>query len=132
MAGWHDRLDGRESEWTPGTGDGQGGLACCDSWGRQESDMTEWLNWTVVALGFLDNHLIKPSEDHVIPEGAYGLKTIIWFELVRVPGRVSETPGERLQPLNHACGIRSIAKASLPNPYLDVLVDCFDQAETIL
>ena len=36
----------RESEWTPGVGDEQGGLACCDSWGRKESDMTEWLNWT--------------------------------------------------------------------------------------
>ena len=46
MAGWHHRLDGRESEWTPGVGDGQGGLACCDSWVRKESDMTERLNWT--------------------------------------------------------------------------------------
>ena len=46
MAGWHHRLDGRESEWTPGDGDGQGGLACCDSWGHKESDTTEWLNWT--------------------------------------------------------------------------------------
>ena len=35
-----------ESEWTPGVGDGQGGLACCDSWGHKESDMTERLNWT--------------------------------------------------------------------------------------
>ena len=46
MAGWHHWLDGHESEWTPGVGDGQGGLVCCDSWGRKESDMTEWLNWT--------------------------------------------------------------------------------------
>ena len=46
MAGWHHGLDGRESEWTPGDGDGQGGLACCDSWGRKESDTTERLNWT--------------------------------------------------------------------------------------
>ena len=46
MAGWHHGLDGHESEWTPGVGDGQGGLACCDSWGRKESDMTERLNWT--------------------------------------------------------------------------------------
>ena len=46
MAGWHHRLDGRESEWTPGVGDGQGGLACCDSWDRKESDTTERLNWT--------------------------------------------------------------------------------------
>ena len=33
MAGWHHWLDGHESEWTPGVGDGQGGLACCNSWG---------------------------------------------------------------------------------------------------
>ena len=46
MSGWHHGLEGHESEWTPGVGDGQGGLACCDSWGRKESDMTEQLNWT--------------------------------------------------------------------------------------
>ena len=46
MAGWHHWLEGRESEWTPGVVDGQGGLACCDSWGRKESDTTEQLNWT--------------------------------------------------------------------------------------
>ena len=46
MAGWHHCLDGRESEWTLGVGDGQGGLACCNSWGRKESDTTERLNWT--------------------------------------------------------------------------------------
>ena len=44
MAGWHHGLDGRESEWTPGVGDGQGGLACCDSWGGKESFTTERLN----------------------------------------------------------------------------------------
>ena len=46
MAGWHHRLDGCEFEWTLGVGDGQGGLACCDSWGLKESDTTERLNWT--------------------------------------------------------------------------------------
>ena len=46
MAGWHHRLDGHEFEWTPGVGDGKGGLVCYDSWGRKESDTTEWLNWT--------------------------------------------------------------------------------------
>ena len=48
MVGWHHWLDGREFEWIPGVGDGQGGLACCDSCGRKESDMTERLNWTVL------------------------------------------------------------------------------------
>ena len=52
MAGWHHRLDGPKSEWTPGVGDGQGGLACCDSWGRKESDTTERLKWTE-ECGFL-------------------------------------------------------------------------------
>ena len=46
MARWHHWLDGRESEWTAGVGDGQGGLECCSSWSRKESDMTERLNWT--------------------------------------------------------------------------------------
>ena len=34
------------SEWTPGVGDGQGGLACCSSWSCKKSDVTERLNWT--------------------------------------------------------------------------------------
>ena len=46
MAGWHHQLNGCEFEWTPGDGDGQGGLECCDSWGHKESDTTERLNWT--------------------------------------------------------------------------------------
>jgi len=46
MAGWHHWLDGRESQWTPGVGDGQGGLECCNSWGRKESDTTERLIWS--------------------------------------------------------------------------------------
>ena len=44
MVGWHHRLDGHCFGWTPGVSDGQGGLVCCGSWGRKESDMTEILN----------------------------------------------------------------------------------------
>ena len=44
MAGWHHWLNGHEFEWTPGIGDGQGGLVCCDLWGRKESDTTS--DWT--------------------------------------------------------------------------------------
>jgi len=57
MAGWHHRLDGHESEWTPGTGDGQGGLACCDSWGCKELDTTERLNWTDILHYFSPQNL---------------------------------------------------------------------------
>ena len=46
MAGWQHQLDGREFEWTPIDGDGQEGLACCNSWGHKKLDTTERLNWT--------------------------------------------------------------------------------------
>ena len=46
MVGWHRQLNGHEFRWTPGVGDGQGGLVCCGSWGHKELDTTEWLNWT--------------------------------------------------------------------------------------
>ena len=48
LAGWHHWLNGRESKWTLGVGDGQGGLECCDSWGCKESDTTEQLNWLTI------------------------------------------------------------------------------------
>ena len=59
MAGWHYWFAGRESEWTPGVGDGQGGLACCNSCGRKELDMTERLNWTEL-MHFLDLFIYFP------------------------------------------------------------------------
>ena len=50
MVGWHHRFNGHGVGWTLGVGDGQGGLACCGSWGCRESDTTEWLNWTELRL----------------------------------------------------------------------------------
>ena len=41
MAAWHHQLNGHGFELTPGVGDGQGSLACCDSWGLKESNTTE-------------------------------------------------------------------------------------------
>ena len=46
IVGWHHRLNGYGFGWTLGVGDRQGGLAWYSSWGRKESDTTEWLNWT--------------------------------------------------------------------------------------
>ena len=62
MAGWHHRLDGHEFEWTPGVGDGQGGLACCNSWGRKELDTTERLNWTLDLWNEETDRKIKRTE----------------------------------------------------------------------
>ena len=56
-----------KSEWTPGVGDGQGGLVCSDSWGRKESDTTEQLNWKMTGHYFADR-IVKSygfSSSHV-------------------------------------------------------------------
>ena len=44
MVGWHHWLNGHECEQTPGDSEGQGSLACCNSWGGKMSDKTWWLN----------------------------------------------------------------------------------------
>ena len=60
MVGWHHRLNGHESESILGVGDGQGGLASCRPWGYNESDTTEWLNWTELKkCGLLNQIIIK-------------------------------------------------------------------------
>ena len=61
MVGWHHRLNGHEFGWTLGVGDGQEGLACCGSWGRKESDITEWLNWTGLCWGLKESKRIPSS-----------------------------------------------------------------------
>ena len=62
MAGWHHWLNGQEFGWILGVGDGPGGLACCNSWSRKESDTTEWLNWTnwteYPSSWFIDGHVL--------------------------------------------------------------------------
>ena len=84
MAGWHHRLDGREFEWTPGVGDGQGGLACCNSWGRKESDTTEQLNWTELnCLFLLPDMTLQQSPSFLLFEGGkWGNSMVIqWLGL---------------------------------------------------
>ena len=54
MVRWHHWLDGHGFEQTLGVGDGQGGLACCISWGCKESDTSEWLNWTELNPFWID------------------------------------------------------------------------------
>ena len=65
MVGWHHRLDGHGFGQTPGVGDRQGGLACCGSWGRKKSHMTELLNLT-------------EQETHFSPKDTYKLKVSGW------------------------------------------------------
>ena len=85
MAGWHHRLDGHEFEWTPGVGDGQGGLVCCDSWGCKESDTTEWLNWTHAWFMQIKwNFLLLAQKQHSVHRnvmGFYVLNMIFYREI---------------------------------------------------
>ena len=81
MAGWHHRLNGREFEWTPGVGDGQGGLACCDSWGWKESNTTERLNWTELPMNIQG---LFPSEfTHLISLLSKGLSRVFSSTIIQ-------------------------------------------------
>ena len=82
MAGWHHWLDERESEWTPGVGDGQGGLTCCNSWGCKESDTTERMNWTELKLNSLFNSIIWWKENESWSPQDLGPKySTLWYFL---------------------------------------------------
>ena len=70
MAGWHHLLDGQEFGWTPGDGDGQGVLACCNSWGHKELDTTEWLNWS--------SHNKETRQRSVVDPGSLALEPVLY------------------------------------------------------
>ena len=101
MTGWYHRLDGHEFGWTPGVGDGQGGLACCNSWGRKELDMTERLNWTE-----LSSHKLVDN-----PKGIQGWWPRTWRErdtLWRIKGQ--QRPGWVRYPNSCPTGHRFLKK----------------------
>jgi len=83
IAGWHHQLDGRESEWTPGAGDGQGGLACYDSWvAKSWTRMSNWteLNWRILIC--LSQWEVS---DSLQPYGLQSTKVLCpWIFLTRI------------------------------------------------
>ena len=98
MAEWHHRLAAHEFGWTPGVGDGQGGLACCSPWGRKDSDTTERLNnnnsapmvpCVPIALGF---PLAFSSMRHELPEDRKPIHC-------RLPG-VAQNKAEATRPVS--------------------------------
>ena len=85
MVGWHHQLDGHGFGWTPGVGDGQGGLACCDWWSHKESDTTEQLNWTELnatltpmCLYYRFFQLVLVSKKEISPISEKGFACFIW------------------------------------------------------
>ena len=95
MAGWHYRLDGREFEWTPRVGDGQGGLACCNSWGRRESDTTERLNWTELV------HEEYKTDVGFIMKPDFMIKKFKMGRSLRVKGKWSKGKVKKLKDENY-------------------------------
>ena len=66
MAGWHHRLDAHEFGWTLGVGDGQGGLACCDSWGcRVRHNWATELNWTEYSIVYMYTTSFSSVDGHL-------------------------------------------------------------------
>ena len=61
MVGWHHWLNGHEFKQAPGTGDGQGSLACCSPWGCKDSDTTERLNWTDMYFNYPEVYFFNCS-----------------------------------------------------------------------
>ena len=103
MAGWHHWLDGCESEWTLGVGDGQGGLACCISWGHRESDTTERLIWMHFVNGkgsrsdlqvsfseWESNIMNKESDKDFVESGPWENEFCVWSVLNKIKINLTE------------------------------------------
>ena len=94
MAGWHHRLDAHEFGWTLGIGDGQGGMACCSSWGCKESDTTELLNWTELNLCVHGSTIFYLFPQLMIENSEWGISCIPWTsKLIWVRIYCSDFPG---------------------------------------
>ena len=95
MAGWHHWLNGRESEWTLGVGDGQGGLACCDSWGRKESDTTERLISSDVS----------DTEDSIVKQAVRMLCVSLWHQELCILFEMASTFVQQWAPSRQRCWV---------------------------
>ena len=94
MVEWYHRLSGHEFGWTSGVGDGQAGLACCDSWGHKESDTTERLNWTD---GFSSSHVLMWELDY---KESWALKNWCFWTVVLEKTLESPLDCKKIQPVN--------------------------------
>ena len=79
MARWHHWLNGHESEWTPGDGDGQGGLVCCDS------DTTERLIWSDLIWCIVSCHLQTVRVLLLVQSGFLLFLFLLWLLWLGLP-----------------------------------------------
>ena len=96
MVGWHHRHNGHGFEWTLGVGDGQGGLACCGSWGHKESDTIEWLDWTELRgkkkVSPFNLLLLNPSLVAQAVSNPPAVQNWVWSQWGRYPGEGNSNP----------------------------------------
>ena len=95
MAGWHHWLNGRESEWTLRVGDGQGGLVCCDSWGRNESDTTEQLIWSDLIWTILNIQNEYWILNKKVSQVTLVVKNLLPMQEIRIQSLSQEDPQRR-------------------------------------
>ena len=120
IAGWHHWLDGHESEWTPGVGDGQGGLACCNSWGCKESDTTEqlilsdliwsWFHFWKYYCNFLE--FLKLIWGFGLSRWLSGKESACSFRRHKRPGSWRSPGGGNGNPLQYSCLGNSIDRGA--------------------
>ena len=88
MVRWHHQLNGHGFGWTPRVGDGQGGLVCCGSWCRKESDTTDKLNWLPLRLSVETSPSVFPFVSASLNLSAsiiyYGLEGVILWGSITV------------------------------------------------
>ena len=113
MVGWHHWLNGHGFGWTPGVGDGQGGLACCGSWSRKELDMTERLNWTEpcphscqMSL-VLIIHLPENHSSHWILVFWSTFSFLLWLTAILFPTWGFLSSGPSLSSVQFSCSVVS-------------------------
>ena len=88
MVRWHHQVNGHGFGWTPGVGDGQGGLVCCGSWCHKESDTTDRLNWLSLSLSMETSPSVFPffsaSLNLIASIIYYGLEGVILWGSITV------------------------------------------------
>ena len=95
MVGWHHWLDGHGFGWTPGFGDGQGSLACCDAWGRRVGhDWATELSNASKGMKYLEINLNQELKDlHRVVDSEVGI--LGWYSsslanLLSDPGQITQ------------------------------------------
>ena len=107
MAGWYHWLDGHESEWTPGVGDGQGGVACCNSWGCKELDTTERLIWSDLNVTVMLQQSVINTQDQTYRAGVVrGSRPAIRFLLDDTHIHRRTTSNNTAKTLTHSAYLR--------------------------